>query len=274
MSKKNRLSRDQERQKKLAKRERRQPQSDESLAYTGNRYKKDEFVEPLFQTERAIYSQFVISGRQITDDDVQEGLVELIEDLRARPVAELIFDDQSDDEEVVEASIPRLILNDWRDLLEARRLPGRSDLIGILRTILGSLETWRAQSASARGYLNYLEGFMNEMGVSIQVASEDGGPLSEGTVDELYEVGEMWLAGSPEAQHHFNALANELLKQGKPDRVVNACQRLMASVSSPARPEFAILTELTIRAQKTPAMESRKGLGPGLKNFISRLARW
>src|SRR5260221_3753434 len=90
MSKKSALSRNQKRQQKLAKRDRRQS-PDSSLAYTGNRYKKEEFVEPLNETEMGIYEAFVVSGRELTDDDVEEELEELIGVLRERPAAELIF---------------------------------------------------------------------------------------------------------------------------------------------------------------------------------------
>src|SRR5216684_4325077 len=96
MSKKSRLSRDQKRQQKLAKRDRR-ASADSSLAYTGNRYKTVELVKPLFETEMGIYEAFVVSGRELTDDDVEEELEELIDALRERPAAELIFPKSDDD---------------------------------------------------------------------------------------------------------------------------------------------------------------------------------
>jgi hypothetical protein len=272
MSKRTRLSRDQKRKQKLAKRQRRQPQW-ESQAYAGNRYKTAEFVEPLCEAEKGIYDLYVISGREITDEDVEVGLEELIDDLRSLPVSDLIAERHADESGVLQASIPRLILNHWEGLRESRPFPARDDLIGILRTILGSLEVWRSRSASSRGYLNYLEGFLNRLGYRVEVRSNAGEPISAGP-QELYEVGEMWLAGSLEARHRFTALADELLQQGQSEQVVNACQRLLGTIGSPTRPEFPILSELSIRAQKEQQKLAGPQFAPGLKNFISRLAGW
>src|SRR5260370_9394966 len=230
MSKKSRLSRNQKRQQKLAKRDRRQSE-DSSLAYTGNRYKTVELVKPLFETEMGIYEAFVVSGRKLTDDDVEDELEELIGALRERPAAELIFP-KSDDGRPA-GLVPAAILPHWEQMLGNRKLPARDDLIGILRTIFGSLETWRSRSASSRGYLNYLEGFMNKMGVRVQLANDEWEPVPEPPADELAEEGGMWLAVSPEAPHRFTALANELLEQGHSQRVVDACQKLLGSIGTP-----------------------------------------
>jgi hypothetical protein len=273
MSKKSRLSRDQKRKQKLAKRNRRVPDLP-ALPYTGNRYKSPEFVEPLFQTEQGIYDIFMISGREITDDDVEEGLLELIDDLRARPAAELIFEAVPAEGESLDASVAALILNHWHRLLDAGRLPPRDDLIGILRTILGSVDVWRSKSMSSRGYLNYLEGFMQKAGYRIIVRdAEDGAPRQQ-PPDELYEIGQMWLAGSPEARQQFTAFANELLERGESQKVVDVSQRLLAELGSPTRPEFPILSELSIRAQKEQRHIAGPPETPGLKRFISRLIGW
>jgi hypothetical protein len=271
MSKKARLSRDQKRKQKLAKRERRLPQQN-SLAYTGNRYKSNEFLTPLFETELGIYEAFVVSERLMTDTDVETELQDLIAELREHAAAELIYAETANDEPcgLVTASV----FPHWETMLDAGTLPARDDLIGILRTILGSLETWRSRSASSRGYLSYLEGFMNQTGVSVRLADNDGKFIADAPADELYEVGEIWIAGSPEARHRFTALANELLDRGESQRVIDACQRLLGSIRSPARPEFPILSELSIRAQKTQQKLTGPEFAPGLKRFISRLTGW
>jgi hypothetical protein len=269
MSKKSRLSRNQKRQQKLAKRERREA-SDSALSYTGNRYKKADFVKPLYETEMGIYEAFVVSGRELVDDDVEDALEDLIGALRERPVAELIFPMPGDDSQP-EGWVPTTILPHWQRMLEVQTLPARDDLIGILRTILGSLGTWRSQSASSRGYLNYLEGFMMKMGVRVHVETSGGEPILEPPVDELAEVGEMWLAGSPEARQRFTALANELIEQGKSQQVVDACQKLLGSIGTPSRPEFPILSELSIRAQKAQQKLAAPESAPGIKSFLARL---
>jgi hypothetical protein len=272
MTKKARLSRDQKRKQKLAKRQRRQPQQ-ESLASTGNRYKSQEFVTPLFETELGIFEAFLLSERRLTDGDVETELQDLISELRERPAAELVYAKAGDDDE------PRgllwvSVLPHWQRMLEKGTLPSRDDLIGILRTILGSLETWRSRSASSRGYLNYLEGFMNKMGVTVHLADSEGAFILDAPPDELYEVGEIWLAGSPEAQHRFAALASELLEKGESQRVIDACQKLLGSIGSPSRPEFPVLSELSIRAQTTQQSLRGPGFAPGLKSFVSRLTGW
>jgi hypothetical protein len=270
MSKKARLSRDQKRKQKLAKRQSREPLR-QSPAYTGNRYKSEEFARPLFRTEGAIYEGYVMSDREMTDDAVELELQEIIAALRVKSASELIYAKEREDRPPGYAAFR--ILSTWQLLLEERELPARDDLIGILRTILASLEVWRSRSASSRGYLNYLEGFMNKMGVTVQRVTEEGDVI-DARPDELYEVGEMWLAGSPEARHRFTALSNEYLEQGKSQRVIDVCQRLQGSIGSPARPEFPILTELSIRAQKAQQKLTGPQFAPGLKNFISRLAGW
>lgn len=270
MSKKARLSHDQKRKQKLAKRSRREPQQ-QSLAYSGNRYKSADYVEPLFQAEKGIFQVYVISDRQITDDDVEEGLEGLIESLRARPAAELIYEIEPAEGQPREASISSLILSEWGGLLDDRKLPARDDLIGILRTILGSIETWRSKSASSRGYLNYLEGFMLKLGYQVRVQDAEGRPMPEPPPDELYEAGQMWLSGSPEARNRFTVLANELLAQGKTQPVVNVCQKLLGEIDSTSRPEFPILSELSIRAQKAQRNIAGPATAPGLKGFMSRL---
>ncbi len=273
MSKKSRPSHAQKRKQKLAKRESRKPQN-ESHAFTGNPYRSKAFVKPLYKTEIGIYEGFVISDRKLTDADVQRELQILIERLRSEPMAELLYPPGT---RVKSAEFDGWattgILHRWGEMFELQTLPDGDDLIGILQTILGSLETWRSRSASSRGYLSYLEGFLTKLGVSVKVIVPDGTSIPEEQLDELYEVGELWLAGSPEACRRFTLLANELLEKGNPDRVVNACQKLLGRIGSPTRPEFAILSELSIRAQNTPAKNSRTEMGSGLMRFIARLSR-
>ena len=273
MSKKSRLSRNQKRQQKLAKRERRRPAAS-SLAYTANQYKNPGLVEPLYETEMGIYEGFVVSGRGLTDDGVEKELVELISELRQRPAAELIFQELGEEGVLEGGWITSAVLQRWRRMLEERTLPARDDLIGILRTILGSLDVWRSKSAISRGYLNYLEGFMNKLGVRVYVETEEGDLLPEPAVDELAEVGQMWLAGSPEARQRFGDLANELLRNGQPQRVVDVCQKLLGSVGTVTRPEFPILSELSIRAQDAQRQIAAPVFAPGIKRFVNRLTGW
>jgi hypothetical protein len=71
------------------------------------------------------------------------------------------------------------IRRNWQILASEGKqpLPPRDDLIGILRTILGSIEFWRSERMHSRAYLSYLEEFMKKAGVSITVSSSSGEPL-------------------------------------------------------------------------------------------------
>ena len=64
MSKKKRLSHDQKRKAKLAKEARKNPQRS-PLAYTGNKYKTDELVPIVYETELAIHEADAITGRRL-----------------------------------------------------------------------------------------------------------------------------------------------------------------------------------------------------------------
>lgn len=264
MSKRNRLSRDQKRKQKLAER----PARERPGAAGHDRYRSPKFVNVTFETEVGIYEGYVISRREITDYEVELALRQLIVELRTTPAAELISancGEAAADREPVDICV----LYRWRDLLDEGKLPQRDDLIGVLGSILRSVDTWRSRSASSRAYLNYLEGFLQQLGVSVQEIDSAGNPVKDERVDELYEVGRMWLAGSDEARRRFLAQADEILKTGDPDQVVDAAQRLLPLVT-PQKPEFAVLSELSIRAQKVPRSDQH-GFASGIKSFVARL---
>jgi hypothetical protein len=58
-------------------------------------------------------------------------------------------------------------------MADRQALPKREDVIGVVRTILGSLETWRSQSMHSRGYLQFLEGFLKKAGVNVRRVGPD-----------------------------------------------------------------------------------------------------
>src|SRR5271166_2346436 len=113
MGKHDGLSRDQKRKAKFKKRAERS-RKHESLAYAGGKYKTDEYAPIFFRTEVGIYESYVMCDRELTDDvTVTEG----------------------SEEDLIIANIRR----NWRILEEKGSLPGRDDLIGILRSILHSI---------------------------------------------------------------------------------------------------------------------------------------
>ncbi len=152
--------------KRRAERQRRR-QKAEPLAYRGNKYKTDELVPVVFQTEVGIYESFVMSDRQITDHDVRAALEWLIRGIRGGTIAVLPPQPQPSDAprgSRTESLITWNIRRHWDEYFEEEPFPGRDNLIGVLRTILGSIEVWGNMSPTSRGYLRYLEGFMGQVG--------------------------------------------------------------------------------------------------------------
>ncbi len=172
MGKNDRLSRDQKRQAKLKKKTERSARH-ESMAYHGKKYRAAQYVPILHGTESGIYESYVMLDRDLTDDEVEASLERLILRLRQRALPILGEAEQSaeagdnDDEKSMDM-IHWNIRRHWQDLAGRGTLPGRDDLIGVLRTILHSLEIWRAQKLHARGYLHFLEGFMKDTGVMVR----------------------------------------------------------------------------------------------------------
>src|SRR5512133_282710 len=166
MGKHDRLSRDQKRKAKLKKRAER-ARKHESLAYAGKKYKTDEYAPFFFRTEVGIYESYVMCDRVLTDDQVEAAIERLVTLMRQGPLPPLsetgsVTLTEGDEEELVIANIRR----NWQIMAEEGTLPGRDDLIGILRTILHSIEVWRSQSLHSQGYLRYVEGFLKKLGVS------------------------------------------------------------------------------------------------------------
>lgn len=140
------------------------------LAYHGNKYRTEALTMPLMQTEMGILQADAVSGRQLTDRDVQQRLIALIEMLRHAPLEPLDAERELHVNAGQEADLViDLIRSNWQRYFADHPNPGRDNLIGILRTILGSIETHR--SSNRRGYLDYLIGFMRGLGIQVRVAS-------------------------------------------------------------------------------------------------------
>jgi hypothetical protein len=161
-------SRDQKRKAKL-KKEAERSRKQESLAYHGHKYKTAEYVGVMLRTETGIYETFVMTDGTLTDDEVEADLERLILRMRQGPLPPL---DATEAAGAGDEALGRLVIwnirRNWQYLEEQGKLPKRDDLIGVLRTILGSLGTWRSQSMHPQGYLRFLEGFMKKAGVSVR----------------------------------------------------------------------------------------------------------
>ncbi len=136
------------------------------LAYTGNKYRTDELLETHLFTESGILYANALSGRRLTDPLVESALEQLIHQLRHGPLElggkiERIDYQPGQEQELILESIRR----NWQHLAARNALPGRDSLVGVLRSALGSVATWKTPAATSRGYLEYLEGFLAQVGV-------------------------------------------------------------------------------------------------------------
>jgi len=148
------------------------------LAYKGDKYKTDELVPLFFETEVAVYECFVLTQRTLTDHDVRAALEKLIVQLRHGPLPE--WDPNTTLTLVAGGEVELLIANirrSWHLFFQKHAHPGRDNVIGVLRTILGSVEVWGSINPASRGYLYYIQDFCNRLGVRVEVAAEEPATL-------------------------------------------------------------------------------------------------
>lgn len=255
---KDRRTRDQKRKAKLAA-NRRKSQQKQSLAYFGDRYKTDKFVHALMHAEIGIYETFVMTDRKLLDLTVRDALETMIRQLRAGTLPPLSDSDIIDrrtgqEEELVIFNIRR----NWVSHFETSWRPSREQRIGILRTILGSVETMRGSNPRSQRYLHHIAGFLTKkLGVSVEMSTRDPDSLPEPDEDDLLLLGRRWLSGPSEAAHlEFRELAGELLSSSESGRVDDACHRLLAEfadISAETTDELTELMQPTSRSQGAAA---------------------
>jgi hypothetical protein len=266
MSKKNRQSKDQKRKAKLAAEARRsRAREGQALPYAGEKWRKDEFLPLVSEAEVAIHEADVLTGRKLTDPQVKAALERLVAQLRADtlpPPEELDHFRYTAGEEV--ELIAGNVLRHWAILFERHQPFAQEDQVGVLRTLLNSINTWSSRAPGSRGYLSFVAGFLRKAGVNITV---DGAAAEED--DEMLELGRDWcFDDDPEAEVKFRRLAEECIRTGQTDRVVSATQQLIGELGG-QDPELMVeLTQLSVRAQEAAgALPGRQGLtslpGPG-----------
>lgn len=255
------------RQRKLEKKRRKEeqqrikhrnrPVSAASLAYHGDRYKTDEFVPIFASTETGIIEAFAISDRRLTDRSVEQALVKMIVGMRQDTLQPLngealsseeatSFEGKAGDEQ--ELIIWR-VSSHWQDLFENKPAPARDTLIGVLRTILGSIEVWRSPGPTSRGYLHYIDGFLGKAGISVESYPVDEEPDEEDDQQELLELGRDWCYdGDEEARLVFENLVQHLIHSGQAETVVDVCQQLIGETGN--SPVMASLMDYSLQAQR------------------------
>jgi hypothetical protein len=252
MSKKKRLSHDQKRKAKLTKRAAKaHPAVD--LAYRGNRYKREDLVPIFFQTEMGVYQAYMMSGKTFTDHTVTAALTRLVQQMQRGELPPL---PEGTAEEPIEGGEEDLIIwnirHNWHQYFESNPHPGTDQLIGILRTTLGSIEVWTTRSRNSRGYLSYLKGFLRQGGVVFDESGSEAEELSP-EEDDLLFMGHEWLdTGNQEAGDRFKKAAEAIIAAGKGEMVAQIAQELIGEYGEV--PEFRELSVIAIKAQDSRAL--------------------
>ena len=250
---KDRRTRDQKRKKKLEERKRKARET-ESLAYMGEKYKSDELVPTWMHTEIGIYETFVMTDRQLLDQTVVAALESLIRQIRAgtlpprEDTSEISYEVGQEEALVIEN-----IRRNWAEHFADDWKPPRDKLVGILRTILGSIETMRSPGPHSQSYMRHIEGFLTKkLGVSAKQYSQNMEPIPEQPEDELLTLGRQWILEEDEqAAIEFEELVDYLLKKGAANRVIGCCHQLIGEEADPNSEVFAELTAFSMEARKS-----------------------
>ena len=174
------LSRDQKRKAKLAEREKRSRAVEVFTPHSGHKYRSDHWSPVVYATERGIYDVILESKRALTNAQVGRALELLIDHLRRSGPPGIGSE---------EAAVPYSTDNaaecvffnvrrSWRQMIDEGRIVATADLIGIARTLLYSIEAHGSKTGQARGYVAFLEDFLqpivrgNAAGTEAQSAME------------------------------------------------------------------------------------------------------
>jgi hypothetical protein len=243
-----RQSRDQKRKAKLEKRARKNPPRP-SMAYTGDRYRSDDLLPVVQATEMGVCQAYVLSNRQITDHQVRTALEQLIGQIRADQLPEFEHACTTDYTPGHEVDLVVWgIRHNWHHLFEEEDHPGNDNLVGVLRTLLGSLDNFGTKAADSRGYLNFVEGFLAKEGIT----------FDEGEEDPFYEAGLAWVEDDDdEARVEFLDTAEHLLARGEASEVVNVCNRLLGAAHG--TPAFEQIGRLSHRAAEFRERRKEEG---------------
>ena len=250
---KDRRTRDQKRKKKLEERKQKARQTG-SLAYLGAKYQTQELAQTWMHTEIGIYETYVITDRQLLDQTVVSALESLIRQIRTGTLPrhetkpEIEYAVGREEDLVIEN-----IRANWERHFANESKPSRDKLIGVLRSILGSIEKVRAPGPRSQSYMRHIEGFLTKkLGVSVKPYSPNMEPIPEPPEDELLTLGRHWIIEEDQQSAvEFQELVEYLLKKGAADRVLHCCHQLIGEESNPSSKVVAELTALTCQARKS-----------------------
>ncbi len=225
---------EEQRRKKKRAEQKRKARQVESMAYLGEKYKKDKFIPTWMHTEIGIYQTYVMSDRKLCDHIVSAALENLIRQMRAGALPPLpegsdVHYEVGCEEDLLIENVRRC----WRDCFATEWQPPKDDLIGVLRTILSSIQKVKTPGTQSQSYLKHIAGFLTkQLGVSVQRFSADYESLPTPDEDELVRIGRQWYAHDDQkARTDFFEQAAYLTKNGQASRVIEACHLLASEIS-------------------------------------------
>jgi hypothetical protein len=131
--------------------------------YEGTKYQEDQYGPILFEAECGIREADAMSDAGLTDREVRKSLEGLVLHLRKESPLDYTAD-----------CVASRIQERWKDALP-RQNPrfSHSDLSGVLRTIMKSLDVRTRMTPGGRGYLSFLIGFLGKAGFQVRRAAPD-----------------------------------------------------------------------------------------------------
>ena len=245
--------RDRKRKKKQEEKKQ-QARKAQSLAYLGNKYKADELVPTWMHTEIGIYETYIMTDRKLVDQTVASSLETLIRKMRAGTLPPLTDTDAihyevGQEEDLLIENIRR----SWANHFATEWQPPKDELIGVLRSILGSIQKVKSPGPQSQSYMKHIAGFLTKkLGVSVKAFNADRKPIPEPEEDELVRLGRQWESdGDLEARAQLFELATDLMRSGQTRRVINACHLLIGEVADPTSEVVAELVELSRKANQS-----------------------
>jgi hypothetical protein len=250
---KDQKKRDRKRKKKQEEKKRQARQAG-SLAYLGNKYKSDELIPTFMHTEIGIYETYIMTDRKLVDQTVASSLETLIRMMRTGTLPPLTDTDAIHYEVGQEENL--LIENirrSWANHFATEWQPPKDKLIGVLRSILGSIQKVKSPGPQSQSYMKHIAGFLTKkLGVSVKAFTADRKPIPEPEEDELVRLGRQWESdGDLEARAELFELATELMRSGQTRRVIDACHLLIGEISDLSSEVVAELMDLSRKANES-----------------------
>lgn len=199
-------------------------------------YRSERYIEYIFHAELGILQAAELLP-ELTDGETMDALEALAAQVRSDGLPH--FQEQPAG---AEGLVTWLIVQQWEDLFRRRGRLSKRDMAGCLNTVLESART-RMRRRGGRRYLKYLQRFMRRMGVSVEAIPAESLEAAAGEDRQFYNLDEMGLdelgdlfVSEPDVMGVDDAFENRtraLIAEGKADRVMALCRRLLERADEP-----------------------------------------